>query len=101
MLIGTECKLPKCADGEYFNWTSSNSGNCIDCNTRCKTCVGPTTNECITCYPGFVYGNNMNNCTACSELWPAGTQYATEDYECADKCGDGIVVSSQCDDGNM
>eukprot|EP00347_Sterkiella_histriomuscorum_P011981 403370353 len=103
LLTGTECKLPKCIDGQYFEWfqTRVNGiqlGTCQKCHERCKRCTGPTSNQCIQCYRGALLNQKLNTCTYCHELLGL---FTNEEFECEDVCGDGIIINKQCDDGNV
>ncbi|KAF9453697.1 hypothetical protein P691DRAFT_855337 [Macrolepiota fuliginosa MF-IS2] len=50
----------KCADGSFNNGTS-----CSLCSTSCKSCTGPTSNDCIQCNGAYIFngtcvGNNAD-----------------------------------------
>eukprot|EP00347_Sterkiella_histriomuscorum_P006839 403351236 len=103
LLTGTECKIPKCIDGQFFQWfeTKINGiqlGTCQRCNSRCKRCTGLQSNQCIQCYPGALLSSKLHTCTYCNELYGL---FTNEEFECEDVCGDGILINKQCDDGNV
>ncbi|CDW87978.1 cadg multi-domain protein [Stylonychia lemnae] len=103
LLAGTECKVPRCINGQYFQWENKlldgiHYGKCETCHKTCKRCFGPKQNQCLQCYEGFIINNQLNICIPCEEI-PG--MFTNEELECEDICGDGIVVNKQCDDGNL
>ena len=104
LLIGTNCQIPKCSAGQYFKWNNfmdSNGntlGQCVDCHHTCGTCLGPLYNNCTSCLPGQVIQPGYN-CLTCTQMNPG--LFTNEDLECEDLCGDGVVLTKACDDGNL
>ncbi|CDW72275.1 fu domain containing protein [Stylonychia lemnae] len=103
LLVGTECKVPKCKDKQYFEWfpyliKGHHSGQCQDCHLTCKKCLGPNANDCLQCILGYEFDDQLFICIKCEDFYGIATNL---EGECEDICGDGIVVEKQCDDGNL
>jgi cysteine-rich repeat protein len=103
LLVGKECQVPKCADGQYFKWNNFKDsfdnylGECANCDSTCKKCVGPLNNDCVQCSTGLQI-NELNQCVACKFI--NSGFILNEENECEDKCGDGVIVNKPCDDNN-
>lgn len=59
-----------CADGQYLSGNCDDpnafSGpTCLSCATSCATCDGPDANQCLTCRPGSVRGEDGTCSTGC------------------------------------
>ena len=85
-----ECRNPKCPSNQYFAWnpTLTNGvhlGLCQPCHSRCKSCVGPKEDDCLTCYPG--YKEEVRTCRKCEEYIG---YFTNEEKECEEICGDGL-----------
>ena len=86
------CQKMQCAATQYVDSIlgclncSSNFANSLTCKS-----TGP-----LTCQPGYLLSNNVcGNCTVVK-----GYVYDATTGRCKDFCGDGIVISDLCDDGN-
>jgi len=72
-------------------------GICKSCDPTCKSCAGPNYDECLECYPGYIYSTIDFTCKPCEYFTGL---FTNEELECEDICGDGIIVNKECDDGN-
>ena len=56
---------------------------CIDCNSVCASCTGPTDNDCLMCSPtAFLVQSTGNGTLQCT----AQCEFATEDRQCVALC---------------
>eukprot|EP00347_Sterkiella_histriomuscorum_P005340 403356986 len=102
LLSGTECKIPKCPEGQFFKWEYNlvkdlYFGQCQTCHSRCRKCTGASELECVQCYQGSILNSTLHTCKYCHEITGL---FTNEELECEDICGDGILITKQCDDGN-
>ena len=38
---------------------------CKPCNATCKSCIGPSNSDCLSCYPPLGYNNLLRRCMKC------------------------------------
>jgi cysteine-rich repeat protein len=86
------CQKLTCSATQYVQSTYG----CQDCaSTFAKSlaCIstGPT-----SCQSGYLLSNAQ--CLTCSQI--TGYTYDSASGKCKDKCGDGLLITDQCDDGN-
>lgn len=67
--------------------------NCVNTFPNSLSCLstGPT-----SCLNGYILSNN--SCVTCSSV--TGYVYDSSTGKCKDYCGDGIMITDLCDDGN-
>ncbi|OMJ68866.1 hypothetical protein SteCoe_33558 [Stentor coeruleus] len=60
--ISDKCyKDLKCKDGTFQSLTQ---GSCASCHPYCLKCIGPSSNDCLSCSPGYILDQNtcLNKC---------------------------------------
>eukprot|EP00347_Sterkiella_histriomuscorum_P011051 403373938 len=93
LLSGTECKIPKCPEGQFLSKFDIYYNQFF----QCKKCTRPSEFECVQCYKGSMLNQTLHTCKYCNEI-PG--LFTNEEQESEEICGDGILITKQCDDGN-
>lgn len=62
-----ECVL-RCEDDQFIE-QFADGGKCRKCDPACKSCTGPSNNECSTCSPSHIMNLDLHVCTSASLPW--------------------------------
>lgn len=101
---GTRCT---CVAGQYE--TPSSSGNCVACDSSCKTCNGGTSSNCLSCVDGKYLSTNQcvtcdPSCLTCNGAGPSSCTSCNPGYylsshqclQCDGTCKTCVTTSTQC-----
>ncbi|KAK3588783.1 hypothetical protein CHS0354_011991 [Potamilus streckersoni] len=61
-VTGVCIQISNCPEGQYFQWSSM---SCKSCSVSCKSCIGPSLSDCLSCFPPDGYNNMMRTCMRC------------------------------------
>jgi cysteine-rich repeat protein len=92
ILRNSICQKLACSSTQYVQSTLG----CVECvptfpnSLKCLS-TGP-----LTCRSGYILSNN--SCQSCNQV--TGYTYDSTTGKCKDFCGDGIIITDLCDDGN-
>lgn len=99
--------LCSCVAGQYE--TPTTSGNCVACDSNCKTCNGGTSSNCLSCVDGKYWSANQcltcdNSCLTCNGAGstkctscPAGTYLSSgQCLTCDGTCKTCVDTSTKC-----
>jgi proprotein convertase subtilisin/kexin type 5 len=92
LLLNGVCQKQLCGDTQYVQSTVG----CQECTVAFPNSLTCLSTGPLTCQPGYLLANN--SCLACSSV--TGYTYDASTGSCKDYCGDGIIITSLCDDGN-
>jgi len=86
------CQKMSCGDTQYVDSTLG----CLNCSSNFLNSLTCLSTGPLTCQTGYLLKNNScGNCTTVT-----GYIYDQTTGRCKDKCGDGIIITDLCDDGN-
>lgn len=86
------CQKLTCTGNQYV----SSSAGCTNCSITYAGSLTCTALGVTSCTTGYMLVNNV--CQTCNNV--VGYYLDTTTNSCRDLCGDGVVITSQCDDGN-
>ena len=86
------CQKMSCGDTQYVDSTLG----CLNCSSNFANSLTCLSTGPLTCQPGYLLTNN--SCGTCTTV--TGYTYDATTGRCKDKCGDGIIITDLCDDGN-
>ena len=79
--------VPPCQAGRYATgrYLGSNTSACLECDSSCTTCTGPSNTECKSCAQSATLSGGVCQLPCADGLWPAcedGECSACENYDC-------------------
>lgn len=91
-MSGGVCKKLSCNSSQYVN----SAKGCVSCLTTYANSATCSSTGIITCNSGYILSNKI--CQGCSSV--VGYTLDSTTNLCKDLCGDGIIITDPCDDGN-
>lgn len=92
VLKGSICQKLSCLSTQYVQSVSG----CVNCTTTFPNSLSCLSTGPTSCFSGYILSNN--SCLTCSAV--AGYVYDSASGKCKDYCGDNIIITDLCDDGN-
>lgn len=92
ILKGSVCQKISCSATQYVQSISG----CVSCTTTFPNSLACLSTGPTSCQNGYILSNN--SCLSCSAV--TGYTYDNVSGKCKDYCGDHIIITDLCDDGN-
>lgn len=92
ILMGSICQKLYCSATQFVHSTLG----CVSCSTYFPNSLSCISTGASSCQDGYILQNN--SCYSCSQV--TGYVLDTSTGKCKDRCGDGIIITDKCDDGN-
>merc|ERR1719272_2377527 len=87
--LNNQLCVSTCADGTYSNVDSTGAQTCFACDPLCKTCSGPTSNQCLSCNTPFNLDGStcVNFCNLKTEVIEFKPEVGEGCLACDSSCG--------------